>query len=152
MKRIISLLLAGVILCGSMPRVDHANILAFEEQQSQAGPWLVVFVIGCVAAGAYGLYRIWVATKDPSPNGTYYWALETSTDHVNWTSVATNGLRMTRDRAWDAFEVYMGDAGKFYRLRMVQFLDPAGTNTFLQSQLVTGSIDPDVRIIPQPAQ
>ncbi len=151
MKRTISILLAVLVLCGSLPRIDRYGIVSIEEERAQGGLALVLFYIGCAVGAGYGIYRIWVALRPPAPGGTYYWALEESSDHVHWTAVATNALRMTDERAWDAFEVYRdANTAVFWRMRQVEFIDPSKTNTLINPNLTIGSIDPNVKLVLQP--
>lgn len=111
MKRIISILLVFAVLhLGAPP----------QRQEAQAGGALVIFIIGCVAVGA-GI-TIWVMLKHSAKPGYYEWILEKSSDHVNWTPVATNMLRMYEEQAWDAFEVQRNDASAFYRMRAGKYL------------------------------
>lgn len=133
MKRIASILIATAVLCGSVPKVNRYNIFAVQEQKAPApgiGP--VLFVLIVTAGGGYLIYRLWVSLKAPAPAGTYYWELQKSTDHVNWTPVATNAARMTSEKAWEMFEVYCVDKTAFYRIKMVDYVAPYAqtTNTF----------------------
>lgn len=148
MKRIVSLFVALCVLCGSLPRIDRASFLAVEETHSPApGLAPVLFVIGITVAAVGAVAYIWVKLKAPAPTGTYYWALEKSYDHVNWTPVATNAARLLEEKAWDAFEVQRNaDGAAFYRMRVVDFI-PAG-NLVAPSYVICGTqIE---RPLPQP--
>lgn len=106
LKRIVSILMVGLILHLSTP------------QAKAPGPVVVAFVIGVTIITVGIGIIIWVKLKQPAPGGIYYWALEKSTDHVNWTPVATNTLRMTDEKAWDAFTVDRDkDQIAFWRMR-----------------------------------
>ena len=130
MKRLISIILVYALLQLGLPQ---------PRQEAKAGGAIVIFVIGCTAAAAGAIWYIWVKLRAPAPGGTYYWALEKSYDHVNWTGVATNSLRMVEERAWDAFEVQRVDNTAFYRLRMVDFINPTNGNLRAVSYPISGT-------------
>ena len=83
--------------------------------RAQCGP--AVFVVGSLILG--GLFIIYVTYKTAPGGNVHRFVLMKSLDHVNWTPVATNTLRMPLDQAMPTFEAYTRDAAAFYRVREI---------------------------------
>lgn len=112
MKKLISILMVLAVMNFGQQQFDN-------NANAQAAP--AVFVIGCLVVG---VVIVILVTQHGGENKLRTFVLEKSHYDGYWVPVATNSLRMVKDKAWPTFEVYMTDKTALYRLKEV----PVGNN------------------------